>query len=160
VDRGGGLRIQRGGISCWKNEGETTRRENWGGSVFAEAVYQLQEFSGRSLGVTYVCYHIICEYQYFDFFLSLSNSKPQESTRITPAKTASNVGRGARTDHLLSLGNTPNRGTGTPTQPENLDLKFVLPTKCARERMEQKLREWTANVLSSLRYIPGAGAHP
>lgn len=48
----------------------------------------------------------------------------------------------------------PMEGLGHITSHKTSDLKFALPTRCARVKMEQKLREWLNNNWSSLRPMP------
>ena len=54
----------------------------------------------------------------------------------------------------------PVKRVGLQYNHKTLNPKFVLPTRCAGIKMEQRLREWPANDWLHLRPIPWEKANP
>lgn len=70
------------------------------------------------------------------------------------AKTPSSRRYGSWTVLLWEPGKISNGEMGHITIHKTSDLKFALPTRCARVKMKQKLREWLNNNCSNLRAMP------
>jgi hypothetical protein len=61
--------------------------------------------------------------------------------------------RETEVESSYSQAGLPEEGEGHQTTDKTLDLKFVLPTTCARIKIEQRLREWPTNDWPNLRPI-------
>lgn len=51
-------------------------------------------------------------------------------------------------------------GRGNQSTQKTVDLIFVLSTRCAEIKLEQKLRKWTTNDRPNLRLILWESANP
>ena len=61
--------------------------------------------------------------------------------------------RETEVETTCSQAGLPEEGEGHQPTHKTLDLKFVLPTRCAGIKIEQRLREWPTNDWPNLRPI-------
>jgi hypothetical protein len=83
-----------------------------------------------------------------------------ESTRVTLAETSSIGDTKLKEPTSCSQAGLPVQGKEHQDIHKTFDSKFVLPTRCAGTKMEQRLREWPTNDWPNLRPIPWASTSP